>query len=117
MGVLPLSVLGAHGTNFSITVSGQSSGGSMAVNHLFAHSASVDGALVAAGSPYGFGNLLPVSITDDQCNTNFTKDDQVHAHVLHNFAKHLIDDPSHLHAKPVLLFSGVNDNIVYTDVM
>ena len=36
-----------------VSVSGQSAGGSMAVQHLFAFSSSVDGAAVAAGSPYG----------------------------------------------------------------
>eukprot|EP00913_Durusdinium_trenchii_P016312 g15331.t1 len=59
MGVFLLSLLhtagGVGATPLRFSVSGQSAGGSMAVNHLFAYSSHVDGATIAAGSPYGCG--------------------------------------------------------------
>ena len=39
----------------TVTVSGQSAGASTALQHLFAFSSSVEGAAIAAGSPYGCG--------------------------------------------------------------
>ena len=39
------------------SVSGQSAGGSMSIQHLVAFSSKVDGCAIAAGSPYGCGSL------------------------------------------------------------
>ena len=44
--------------NASVTISGQSAGGGMAVNMLFAYSSIVSGAAIAAGNPYVAEALL-----------------------------------------------------------
>ena len=41
-----------------ISISGQSSGGSIVMNHLFAYSASIDEAMVAAGTVNRGGHVL-----------------------------------------------------------
>ncbi|CAJ1447035.1 unnamed protein product [Effrenium voratum] len=110
-----LTGAGALGTSpLRFSVSGQSAGGSMAVNHLFAHSASVDGALIAAGSPYGCGMEKD---EEDRCYYGNVDIEQSVRWTWGRYAQNLIDDPSNLNKVPVLLFNGKSDECVYTRVM
>ncbi|CAJ1359973.1 unnamed protein product [Effrenium voratum] len=86
----------------------------MAVNHLFAHSASVDGALIAAGSPYGCGMEKD---EEDRCYYGNVDIEQSVRWTWGRYAQNLIDDPSNLNKVPVLLFNGKSDECVYTRVM
>lgn len=86
----------------------------MAVQHLFVYSASVDGAAVAAGSPYGCGSL-PDAI--DLCSYG-----DVSATALATLARTrsdagVIDGVGNLARTPVVLFLGSNDWMVYPQVM
>ena len=90
----------------------------MVINHLFAHSARVDGAMIAAGSPYGCGSIPQnQTIVDDQCGVNFTDFAFVRSHVQHNAGRKLIDDTAHLNGTVVHLFSGLVDSVVAKNVM
>jgi hypothetical protein len=88
----------------------------MAINHLFAFSATVDGCTIAAGSPYGCGNLTNTtvcyygSITSQDLAT-------MTAYIKRRVFNGEIDNPSHLATTPVVLFSGRNDWIVWENVM
>lgn len=96
------------------SVSGQSAGGSMAYNHLVAFSSLVDGAGIAAGSAYGcafeYGNRNP-------CWYGGMDIDRSIAYMKKRYRDGLIDDPNHLKTIPIVLFSGKNDNIVWTGTM
>ena len=112
--LIHLYVAGA--TAVRVTVSGQSAGASMAINHLFAFSSLVDGAAIAAGSPYGCGNLT----TQGLCYygpLNSTVISTMNAYISQRFEHGLIDDPSNLKDTPVVLFSGSNDWVVFENVM
>jgi len=101
----------------NVTVSGQSAGGSMAMQHLFAFSQHVQGAAIAAGSPYGCGAFQRGHVhhgaTCYYGGTNVQKTiSYVHAHS----NKGLIDDPNNLSSTPVIVFNGKDDWEVYTAV-
>lgn len=97
-----------------ITVSGQSAGGSMSIQHLVAFSSEVDGALVAAGSPYGCGAMRQPFQT---CYYGHMNETNATEYIESRFHNGLIDDPQNLRQTPVVLFSGTNDWLVYTRVM
>jgi len=86
----------------------------MAVNHLFAFSSSVDGAMIAAGSPYGCG-VQPDE--GDRCYYGHVDIKASIAWTYWRYQQGLIDDPSNLKNVPVLLFNGKYDECVYTRVM
>eukprot|EP00931_Biecheleriopsis_adriatica_P025019 TRINITY_DN15467_c0_g1_i1.p1 TRINITY_DN15467_c0_g1~~TRINITY_DN15467_c0_g1_i1.p1 ORF type:complete len:391 (+),score=52.51 TRINITY_DN15467_c0_g1_i1:61-1173(+) len=96
------------------TVSGQSAGGSMAIQHLFAFSESVDGAAIAAGAPYGCGALPD---RKDHCYYGHTDIEAAIQYVHWRFRNGEIDDPSNLWNIPIVLFNGRNDYEVYTKTM
>eukprot|EP00930_Biecheleria_cincta_P072465 TRINITY_DN59859_c0_g1_i1.p1 TRINITY_DN59859_c0_g1~~TRINITY_DN59859_c0_g1_i1.p1 ORF type:complete len:374 (+),score=36.96 TRINITY_DN59859_c0_g1_i1:117-1238(+) len=100
----------AEHSHRSLSVSGQSAGGSMAVQHLFAYSSHVDGAAIAAGSPYGCGvqHLRGIACYYGE----FFDLEQAHSYIDSRFAQGLIDDPSNLNSTPVLLFNGQLDFVV-----
>lgn len=110
------------------SVSGFSAGASVAVNHLVAYSASVQGLGIVGGSPYGCA-ILP-----DSANTcSGFASTGVHTEnttipwaqflgqcrdYLHTRAKRKLVDPlENLNGKPVYLFSGTDDVWVYPNVM
>mmetsp|Transcript_129729 Transcript_129729/g.258818 ORF Transcript_129729/g.258818 Transcript_129729/m.258818 type:complete len:358 (-) Transcript_129729:163-1236(-) len=98
-----------------VTVSGQSAGASMAMQHLVAFSASVDGAGIAAGSPYGCGWLKDESTA---CYYGLGLDvSKTIAFVRQRFRDGLIDDPANLRETPVVLFNGKLDTVVRPAVM
>jgi len=86
----------------------------MAMQHLFAYSARVDGAGIAAGSPYGCG-AFPHRM--QHCYYGNADIAGSIAYIRWQFARGEIDDPSNLQQTPVLLFNGQNDWVVYTEVM
>jgi len=102
-----------------VSVSGQSAGASMAIQHLFAHSSTVDGAAIVAGSPYGCGELkLPNTVCYfDEAGLLDLQMGATLKYVAKLAAQGSIDDPVHLQGIPVLLFSGSNDFIVWSSVM
>lgn len=99
-----------------VTISGQSAGGSQAIDHLVAFSGSVDGAAIVAGSPYGCGNL-----TDENSACYYglaPLDIQKTVEYLRNkYREGLIDNPKNMRKIPTMLFSSKNDWVVYTSVM
>ena len=97
-----------------VTVSGQSAGASMAIQHLIAFSSSVDGAAIAAGSPYGCGMQ---KLHDWRCYYGGLDMEAAERYVRKRFQQGLVDDPSHLRQVPVVLFSGRRDLVVFTRVM
>jgi len=109
-----LLVVTASGGQRRMSISGQSAGGSMAIQHLFAYSSLVDGAGIAAGSPYGCGALPD---RGQHCWYGHGDIQSSIAYVRQRFAQGLIDDPADLRNTPVVLFNGRNDWTVYTQVM
>jgi len=97
-----------------VTLSGQSAGGSMAMQHLFAYSSAVDGAAIAAGSPYGCGELPKRMVA---CYTGPVDVARVSSYARWQEARGAIDGLSNLDNKPILLFNGRNDFTVFTAVM
>ncbi|CAE7258062.1 unnamed protein product [Symbiodinium natans] len=86
----------------------------MAVNHLFAFSASVEGAGVAAGSPYGCG-VQPDE--EDRCYYGHVDIPASVGYAYQRYQEGHIDDLGNLKKTPVLLFNGNSDNEVYTRTM
>ena len=114
---LPWCAAVSEVTKVRVSVSGQSAGASMAINHLFAFSATVDGCTIAAGNPYGCGNLTK---NVSRCYYGSISDqdlDALAAYIKRRAEAGLIDSPSNLKATPVLLFSGKKDWIVWQNVM
>ena len=102
-----------------LTVSGQSAGGSMAIQHLVAYSHSVDGAAIVAGSPYGCG---AVPLDQWICFTGpfgTLDEDRALRYIRERRESGLIDAPVWLRLRrtPLLLFSGSKDHVVWQDVM
>ena len=97
-----------------LSVSGQSAGGSMAIQHLFAFSSLVDGAAIAAGSPYGCGSLED---SDDSCMSGPTHMPDLLNYVKKRELSRKIDLTDHLRRTPVVLYSGKSDKMVYKKVM
>jgi hypothetical protein len=99
-----------------VSVSGQSAGGSMAIQHLVAFTSTVDGCAIAGGSPYGCSVLKR---EDSACYYGLTKPDvqTTIKYVRDRFEQGAIDDPKNLTTIPVVLFNGKNDWVVYTEVM
>jgi len=85
----------------------------MAVQHLFAFSSVVDGAAIAAGSPYGCGALPNEMLA---CYTGPVDIQGSIAYARWREARGEIDSLENL-AKPILLFNGREDYTVYIDVM
>eukprot|EP01051_Picozoa_sp_SAG22_P010869 SAG22_NODE_1005_length_6077_cov_3.132653_5_plen_477_part_00 len=107
------------------TVSGFSSGASLAVNHGVAFSRSVAGIGVLGGSVYGC-KVLPNAADGDftTCSywtANKTKSAEwlaaANAHLAANAEGQAIDPPSHLARTPVYLFSGTRDSMVWQATM
>ena len=99
------------------TVSGFSSGASLAVNHGVAFSESVLGIGVLGGSVYGC-NVLPNGASGDYTTCSYwtankTLSEQwlglANAHLQARAAAREIDPPTHLAGRPVYLFSGTRD--------
>jgi hypothetical protein len=99
-----------------VTVSGHSAGGNAAIQHLFAHSSSVEAALIAGGSPYGCGS---VPSPNSACFYGLTSKqlDETVTYTRQREADGLIDPLSNLKRTPVLLFAGMNDWVVYEGEM
>jgi hypothetical protein len=99
-----------------LSVSGQSSGGSMAIQHLFAYSSRVEGAAIAAGSPYGCGARSMKWSTNwtGSCYWGGTNISDTIGYIQERFKAGLIDDPSNLKSTPVVVFNGKWDWVVYT---
>lgn len=97
------------------SVSGQSAGGSAAVQHLVAFSSLVDGAAVAAGSPYGCGSLARPDYTCMHGTGMSIR--SANQYLEQRAAEGKIDDPKNLKRTPVILFSGSGDSMVYMKVM
>ena len=126
-----------------ITVSGQSAGASIAIQReehitynmheaqfhlpsfltalvptccadLFAFSGSVDGAAIAAGSPFGCGAQ---NLHGWKCYYGWLDIDSSVRYVHRRHQQRLIDDPANLKDIPVHLFSGKLDFVVLTGVM
>ena len=96
-------------------VSGQSSGGSMAMQFLFAFSSRAEGVAIAGGSIYGCGDqLLPKWVCYGYMKAAIPAADK-YAKWRHN--QRQIDAPSNLARVPALLFNGKNDWLVYTAAM
>lgn len=97
-----------------MTISGQSAGGSMAIQHLVAFSSQIDGATIAAGSPYACGRLPK---RGKRC---YYGNVDIHSslEILYELAsKGQIDSLENLKEIPVVLFNGNNDWTVYTRTM
>jgi len=86
----------------------------MAVNHLFAFSASVEGAGIAAGSPYGCGVQAD---QEDRCYYGHVDIPASVGHAYRRQAQGHIDSLANLKQTPVLLFNGKKDNEVYKRTM
>jgi len=97
-----------------LTISGQSAGGSMAMNHLVAYSSSVKAAAIAAGSAYGCGALYG---NGNPCWYGGMNIERSLSYIEQRFQEGLIDDPAHLKNLPVVLFNGEKDWTVYTKAM
>lgn len=102
------------------TVSGLSSGGDMAVNHLVAFSGSTVGAAIVAGAPYGC-NILEGD--RDVCGSDAPLEPwkkllpRLEVYMLERQAAGLIDPLANLQGRPVYLFSGASDVVVRRDTM
>jgi hypothetical protein len=96
------------------SISGQSAGGSMAMQHLFAFSSQVEGALIAAGSPYGCGSQEKRNM---RCTYGRSQIHKLNKYIEERFADDLIDNPKNLTNTTILLFQGQNDWEVYPQVM
>ena len=109
------------------SVSGFSSGGSLAVNHMFAYGTSVTGVGVLGGSPYGCGALPDASyvcsgMNDDGKTENRSIPweqyvERCNAYAHNRAASDDIDPLTTLAAKRAYLFSGTLDDVVFTPVM
>ena len=107
------------------TVSGFSSGATLAVNHGVAFSAAVGGIGVLGGSPYGC-NVLPNGGSGDFTTCSYwTANASLSAEWLRRCESYLqqraqaklVDPLPHLRAKPVYLFSGTRDSMVWQRTM
>lgn len=98
----------------TITVSGQSAGASIAIQHLVAFSESVAGAAIAAGSPYGCG-VQPLH--GWTCYYGGLDVDASVRYLRRRFEQRMIDDPVNLKTSRVFLFSGKLDFVVLPNVM
>lgn len=102
------------GSCAAYTVSGQSSGGSMAIQHLFAFSDEVRGAAIVAGSPYG---CVDQPSYKRACYFGGSMLNSSLQHIADRVADELIANPANLRNTPVLLFGGKDDNIVWAKAM
>ena len=109
------------------SVSGFSSGGSLAVNHFVAYSSAVTGVGVLGGSPYGCGSLPDAlnvcsGMNDDGVTENKSIPwghyiDLCDDYTRKRAASNAIAPLTSLKGKRGYLFSGTLDNIVFTPVM
>lgn len=91
----------------------------MAVQHLFVYSSQVEGAAIAAGSPYGCG-AFPEGQYDtpdgnETCYYGGTNISKTLSYIQDRFENGFIDDPSNLKSTPVIVFNGKSDWVVYTN--
>ena len=98
------------------TVSGVSSGGGAAANHLVAFSSRVVGAGIIAGNPYGCGaaggrQLSPANA----CAYNKPPIDLelLHRYTTRRAAEGTIDALTHLRETPLYMYSGTDDTVVW----
>lgn len=107
------------------TVSGFSSGATLAINHGVAFSASVRGIGVLGGSPYGC-NILPNGGSGDYTTCSYwTANRSRSAEWLSHCGTYLraraahgaVDALEHMANKPVYLFSGTRDSMVWQRTM
>lgn len=89
----------------------------MAIQHLVAFSESVQGAGVAAGSPYGCGMIPGGHLPKGRCWYGPIDDQETIDYLRKRYKEGMIDDPANLKQTPVVLFNGQNDWTVYTAVM
>ena len=118
---LPGSCLAVRGHS----VSGFSSGATLAVNHGVAFSSAVRGIGVLGGSPYGC-NILPNGGGGDYTTCSYWTPDaatgsawlrQCDTYLQRRASAALIDYPGHLKATNVYLFSGTRDSMVWQRTM
>lgn len=101
----------------NVTVSGHSAGGSMAMQHLFAFSATVQGAAIAAGSAYGCGAFPDGHVPVGHCYYGGINVSATIQYAYQRFRNGSIDDLANLRNIPILLFNGQSDNEVYPACM
>ncbi|MDR1855511.1 MAG: PHB depolymerase family esterase [Azoarcus sp.] len=105
----------------SVTISGLSSGGFMAVQFHVAHSALIRGAGVLAGGPYYCAKGSMFNATWHCMSPNFflsaPKPEELRAEVEKQAAAKTIDAPEKLRDSRVWLLSGGHDGVVTTDVV
>lgn len=92
----------------------------MAIQHLVAFSESVQGAGIAAGSPYGCGMIPGGHLPQGRCWYGPATEHLVQETIKYmrqRFNEGLIDDPVNLKQTPVVLFNGKQDWTVFTAVM
>lgn len=126
--MITLAVLsnGAAGLNATTcptevhTVSGISSGGSMAMIHAISRSSCVSGVAVVAGATYGCNALLDTcsdACADGPCQCQTAHQYIVDAYLLQRARAGVIDDLYNVRGMKAWLFSGTEDSVVRTCVM
>jgi poly(3-hydroxybutyrate) depolymerase len=112
------SSLGAYNVNpNTVTVAGISSGADMAVQMQVANSASIHGAAITAGASY-YCNQYNLTLWTDACTTGVG----VPVSSLVSYTKMQanagnIDPVSNISGKPIYMFSGTLDTVVYQQTM
>ena len=110
--------LGAYNVNpNTVTVAGISSGADMAVQLMVANSASFHGAAIIAGAPY-YCNQGNLAFWGDACSTGVGVPlSSLVGYTNSQAAKGAIDPVANIANKPVYMFSGTLDTVVYQQAM
>lgn len=118
---MTMASLGAYNVDpDTVTVSGISAGGYMAVQLLVAYSASIHGAAIVAGGPYDCyqGNYNTLSLAE--CTTGLGIGNDASKFVSYTNTQAgmgTIDPVSNLAGKPIYMFSGTKDIVIEQAVM
>lgn len=112
------SSLGAYNVNpTTVTVAGVSSGGDMAVQLQVADSASIHGAAVIAGAAY-YCNQDDLLFWDEVCTTGIgVPVSSLVSYTKSQASAGKIDPISNISGKPIYMFSGTLDTVVYQQTM
>ncbi len=112
------STLGAYNVNpGTVTVAGISSGADMAVQLQVANSASIHGAAILAGAAY-YCNQDYLALWGDACTTGVgVPVSSLVSYTNSQAAKGTIDPVANLSGKPIYMFSGTLDTVVYQQTM
>lgn len=112
-----VSVLSVIDTN-SITISGISSGGYMAVQYHVAYSSTLSGAAIFAAGPYYCVEGYLIDELTECTNSIFPVPVEYLVHyILSEATLGNIDSPTNLAGQKVYLFSGTNDTTIYPAVV